>query len=148
MHSNHRFSKYFNASPIVFLAFLLFFLPNKLAVSQLPFAPDMLTSLLSAADVTHHPAGYKMNTFRPYLPLTGKVSFLTYPPINVDQALETLYYDAQNYLAPLILNPAPVETLAIIWTSNDSQMQKLASQNGYQITSVLSQGKALAVKIR
>jgi hypothetical protein len=84
--------------------------------------------------------------FETYLPRSGIVSFLTDTPFDREsKAIEQLQA-AQGRLAPLLLDPYPVENTALIFCSRTETALARMQAAGYRPMAVLGDGKMIAEK--
>ena len=87
--------------------------------------------------------GLPFAIFEPYLPHKGSVSFLTDDPEHT--ATEQLQA-ARSRLAPLLLNPDPVESIALVFCSQNAIAAARMQATGYRAIKVLGDGKLIAEK--
>jgi hypothetical protein len=84
--------------------------------------------------------------FETHLPQSGVASFLTDMPYAPKQKATEQLQAAQGRLAPLLLNPDPVEKTALISCSrNDIALARMQAA-GYRPITVLEEGKMIAEK--
>ena len=88
-------------------------------------------------------SGFPYVIFEPYLPHKGSVSFLTDDPEHT--ATEQLQA-ARSRLAPLLLNPDPVESIALVFCSQNVIAVARMQTTGYRAIKVLGDGKMIAEK--
>lgn len=84
--------------------------------------------------------------FKQYLPRKGSVSFLTDLPYDPQHAVTEQLQTAQGQMAPLLLNPAPVENMALVFCSNNEIAAARMQTAGYRVVRVLGNGKLIAEK--
>lgn len=90
--------------------------------------------------------GFEFDSFKPYLPKTGKVSFIMDHPYDPHDTRVEPFCAAQAHLAPLVLTPFPSEPMAIIYCSNTATAMRHIYETSYRIIQGPSNGKAIAVK--
>ncbi len=108
--------------------------------------PVLLKSLLSGKDTAYLPQGSEVAAIKPFLPKGGQMSFLTDHPFGVDKEEQKLYWSVSNFLCPMILNPQPVENIAIIYCSTAEIAEKKLRATGYKWMKAFPDGKGVAVK--
>lgn len=84
--------------------------------------------------------------FAPYAPPRGDVSFIMDFPFSPYGISIAQLYSAQNYFAPLILNPYPQEKRAFVYCSANRIATARLQETGYKLRVVLADGKGLAEK--
>jgi len=124
-----------------------------IAISELPPIPGpvfLMRKQFLAGNETFfsiQDPGVPFAIFKPYLPREGSVSFLTDAPYDPEQTTTEPLQSAQGRLAPLLLNPDPVESTAIVFCSQDTIAVNRMQTTGYRATRVLEEGKLIAEKI-
>lgn len=108
--------------------------------------PILLKSLFTGSDFGYIIPGSEFEPFKSILPARGKISFITDHNSGQNQDEEKLMYDAQNFLVPLLLNPEPAESIAIIYTSSHESAQNRLSALGYEWVQEFSSGKGVVRK--
>jgi len=89
--------------------------------------------------------GFPFIIFKPYLPHKGSISFFTDTPYApAGHASSEQISAAQGQLAPLLLNPAPVESTALVFCSQNAIATAQLQTTGYQATRVLGNGQFIA----
>ncbi|MDD5227031.1 MAG: hypothetical protein PHV97_07625 [Candidatus Omnitrophica bacterium] len=91
--------------------------------------------------------GLPYSIFEPHLPRKGRVSFLTDTPYNSKQAPSEQLQSAQGRLAPLFLNPIPVENIALVFCSHNATAATRMQAADYRTMRILGDGKLIAEKI-
>ena len=84
--------------------------------------------------------------FKPYAPEKGSLSFIMDFPYNPYGTNIAQVFSAQNYFAPLILNPHPQEKQAFFFCSSNQIAAVRLQETGYKIRALLADGKGLAEK--
>ena len=85
--------------------------------------------------------------FKASLARSGTATFLTDRPYDPkDPAVERLQA-AQGSLAPLLLNPLPVESQALVFCSKSATAQARMQETGYRPIVILADGKMIAEKM-
>lgn len=90
--------------------------------------------------------GFPFAIFKPYRPPNGRVSFLMDAPYAPDHKNAEQLQAAQARLAPLLLNPDPVETTAFVFCSQNAIAAARMQMTGYRATKTLGDGKMIAEK--
>ncbi len=108
--------------------------------------PKLLENLLSGSAQGYIQPGSELEPFKPFLPPQGTVSFLTDHPFGDSLEEEKLLYDAQGFLAPLVLRTQPGESLAVLFCSSDAVADGRLAAAGYQWLQKISEGKGIAQK--
>ena len=108
--------------------------------------PVLLKSLLSGNTQGYILPGSELEPFKNSLPNSGSVSFLTDQAFGVNQDEEKFLYDAQSYLAPLVLNTEPGEALAVVYCSTQASADSRLQATGYSWLHMISDGKGIAQK--
>ena len=134
-------------STIFFLFIVLLVLRSKHPPVQSPH-PLLLQELLKGSDRGYIPLGHEFSKFKNILPEAGTFSFIFDYPFGAYAPNVEWLYTAQNQLAPLILNPQPVEPAALVYCTNSSIADKRMRETGYRLAAVIGDGKAIAVKTR
>lgn len=127
---------------VLFLAISLFY-P---VISKAP--PRMIQALWSGHDTTYVPPGSQFKIFKPYLHKTNRVSLILDRPNNATTEDKETSYDAQNYLAPRIINLETVEPLALVYCSSQTIANQRLAEAGYEWTEHIAPGKGTARKIK
>jgi hypothetical protein len=109
------------------------------------FLRDQLFSGNHAAFRAQDP-GIFFSAFAPFLPARGRISFITDLPYAPRDPATELIQRAQGRLAPLILNPEPVERMALVFCSNSSIAEARMKAASYRPVRILGDGKIIAVK--
>ena len=91
--------------------------------------------------------GLRFAIFEPYRTNKDRVSFLMDTPYDSDSNTAEQLQAAQGRLAPLLLNPDPVEKTAFIFCSKNAIANIRMQENGYRVTRILGDGKMIAEKI-
>lgn len=86
------------------------------------------------------------DVFRPYLPQEGRISFVMDVDFNIYGTDIEQIYTAQSNFAPLIVNPEPIEPIAVINCSNDSAAFVRMKLLGYEPLEHISKGHFIARK--
>lgn len=87
--------------------------------------------------------GVPFAIFEPYLPHRGSVSFLT---DNLERTTAEALQSAQGFLAPLLLNPDPGESTALVFCSQNAIAAARMQATGYRPIKVFGNGKLIAEK--
>jgi len=106
----------------------------------------LIQSLWSTKDRAYLPPGSQFKIFKPYLPAKGRVSLILDQPNNATTKNKETSYDAQNYLAPVIINLETVEPLTLVYCSTQDIAEQRLKETGYRWTQQLSPGKGFARK--
>ncbi len=111
-------------------------------------SPD--TSMLSGMVRGTHEGipklGSEFDLFRPYLSAEETYSFIMDFPFNGYGNITKQIYTAQSALAPVLLNPKPVEKNALVYCTNSAVALQRLAETGYTLVRPLADGKGLAVK--
>lgn len=137
------------ASQILLIAFytgLFYLILTSFKPLPVKAHPILLKSLLSGSDFGYIIPGSEFEPFKSVLPKRGKISFISQRDPGISQEEEKLMYDAQNYLAPLLLNPEPAQSIAIIYTSDHESAQNRLTALNYDWVQEFSPGKGVARK--
>jgi hypothetical protein len=127
---------------VLFLAVSLFY-PVK---TKAP--PRMTQALWNGHDRTYVPPGSQFKIFKPYLHKKDRVSLILDRPNTASTEDKEISYDAQNYLAPRIINLETVESKALVYCSSKTIATQRLAEAGYEWTEHISPGKGIAKKIK
>ncbi len=120
-----------------------------IAISELPPIPGpvflMRKQFLAGNETLFRiqDPGLPFAIFEPYLPRRGSVSFLTDDPEHT--ATEQLQA-ARGQLAPLLLNPDPVEKIALVFCSQTAIAAARMQATDYRAIKIFGDGKLIAEK--
>jgi hypothetical protein len=126
------------------VAFLLVITSRK--PSAPPQAYPLRRLLFGGHSAMFKSPGFEFGSLKPFLPQTGKVSFIMDIPYDPHDARMEPFCAAQAHLAPLVLTPFPSERVAIINCSNAAMAIRRSHETNYRIIQGPSGGKAIAVK--
>jgi len=113
----------------------------------LPESPAILKkSFLSGSNYGFLSFDQAFDVFRPHLPQKGRISFIMDVDFNLYGTDISQIYTAQSNLAPLIINPEPIEEIAIVNCSNDSAAIMRMSMLGYEPIAHVGKGHFVAQK--
>lgn len=121
-----------------------------IAVSELPpiqkFVFFMRKQFLAANESFFRiqDPGLPYAAFEFYLPRKGNASFLTDTPYAHERSVAEKLQAAQGRLAPLLINPAPSERIALVFCSNDAIAAARMQATGYRPLKALGNGKWIA----
>lgn len=87
---------------------------------------------------------FRMDPVRAYLPERGTISMITDHPYEVGKYEEELFYRAQNFLAPLVINRTPEEKLAIVVCTSPETAETRLAETGYSWVKNFNNGKGIA----
>lgn len=73
---------------------------------------------------------------------------ITDHPYEVGKHEEELFYRAQNFLAPLVINRSPGEKLALIVCSDNQKAELRLNETGYKWIKNFGAGKGIAMQVR
>lgn len=90
--------------------------------------------------------GLPFAIFEHHLPRKGSVSFLTDTPHGSEHATGEQLLRAQGQLAPVLVNPDPVENIAFVFCSQNTAANVRMASTGYVPTRILGSGKIVAEK--
>lgn len=113
----------------------------------LPAHPNLSSALLSGMDTAYSRPGAEFRMFKPYLPNTGRISLILDEPNRSSAHFKETSFDAQNFLAPLLINLETVEPLAIVSCSGAGIAEKRLAETGYVWSYPLAPGKGIARKV-
>jgi hypothetical protein len=108
--------------------------------------PGFFQSLRTGSDAGYPLPGSQLELLKNFLPSRGTFTFITNQPVETDREAEFFYYDAQNYLVPLVLNSLPEEHYAIVYCSSQQIAEERLRETGYRWTRHLAGGQGLAEK--
>ncbi len=108
----------------------------------------MTQALWSGHDRTYVPPGSQFKIFKPYLHKIARVSLILDHPNNATTESKETSYDAQNYLAPRIINLETVEPVALVYCTSENIANERLAEAGYAWTEHIAPGKGTARKIR
>ena len=120
---------------------LLQLTPNKLRAE-----PSLLSELLKGTEQGYLLPGYELASLKDKLPPQGAFSLISDVPFNEDKKNWERLQIAQNYLAPLLLNPKPVEALGIAYCTSHDIALKRAAETGYRFVYDSGGGRGLLAK--
>ncbi len=135
--------------PVVYILFFALVLKTIFTdpPAVLPPVPGrLLTAYLSGQSNSFIPTGAEFSMFKGSLPPKGPVTFLGDVPFNPYSPDIDQLYKAQSFFTPLLLNPAPVERVAIVYCSQASHADLRMQETGYRLIKALHNGKGMAVK--
>lgn len=141
MQPAHRFR-----IPLFVSAILLLSLTRIFQSFVFPEKTGFLKLLISTPFNTVLP-GYELDPLRAYLPKTGTVSLITDKAYEEGYAVKEVFFIIQNRIAPLLLNPQPVEAAALVFCTNHDKAVSRLSSLGYRMAVDLQDGRGLAVKV-
>jgi len=125
---------------ILFLAFSVF----SPAKSKAP--ARMIQALWTGSDQTYIQPGSQFKIFKPYLRDVDRVSLILDLPNNSNVKTKETSYDAQNYLAPDVINLETVEPVALVYCSTQALADQRLLATGYVWERLISPGKGIAKK--
>ena len=141
-----HFERLFAAFAILFYAFVSAQTVRNLPRIPIKAHPALLRSLLSGSLQGYLVPASELESFKKFLPPRGKITFLMDHPFGANQDEEKFTYDAQNYLAPLILNPDPVEKIGILYCPGRTEAAKRLLETQYEWRVPLGDGKGIIQK--
>ena len=106
----------------------------------------MTKALWNGHDRTYIVPGSQFKIFKPYLHKTERVSLILDRPNKETVADKETSFDAQNYLAPNIINLETVEPKALVYCSTQAIAEQRLAETGYTWTHSISPGKGIAQK--
>ncbi len=109
--------------------------------------PRLAAELLSGRDGGYRLPGSQFKVLKPLLPKQGRFSLIYDRPCPTDTESKEFCYDAQNYLAPLLINVESVEPAALVMCASQELADKRLLESGYEWTYQVRQGQGLARKI-
>jgi hypothetical protein len=110
------------------------------------YPPEMLKDLLGGVSTTYRLPGSQFEIFKQFLPPNQKINFLVAETPNEfasGNEWGKFYYDAQNYLAPLVLNRRPEEKLGILYCPNQEIANARLKQTNLYWVLTISDGKGI-----
>ena len=108
--------------------------------------PRLTQDLWSGRDQSYVAPGSHFKIFKPYLAAQGRYSLILDRPNNESVKYKEASYDAQNFLAPLVINLETVEPMALVYCSTPEIAEQRLAQTGYEWAYPLAPGKGLAKK--
>ncbi|MBI3306203.1 MAG: hypothetical protein HYZ84_00145 [Candidatus Omnitrophica bacterium] len=130
----------------LFHIIIIFVIIHSYAPARFELRTDVLRNLLQGFHQDYALPGSELEPFKKVLPAAEIVSFLTDHPFGKNLDEEKIFNDARLYLAPIILNPEPMERVAIVYCSSQEIADQRLAENGYQWAAVMTPGKGVAVK--
>lgn len=130
----------------LFAAALLALAVRSYASPNLKAHPRLLECLLTGETQGYIVPGSELAPFKPHLPRQGAVSFFTDQPFGENLEEEKLLYDAQGFLAPIVLNSQPGEALAVLYCTSEAAADARLAATGYHWLQKISEGKGIAQK--
>ncbi len=121
---------------------LLSLSPNKLKCE-----PTLFQELLRGTEQGYLLPGYELASLKERLPARGTFSLISDTPFDLDKKNWERLQIAQNYLAPLLLNPEPEEALGIAYCSTHEIALKRAAESGYRFVYDSGDGRGLLARI-
>jgi len=107
-------------------------------------APRELSRLFhSTAENTALP-GSELHSLKAILSPEATVSLITDRAFEADNEVKELFFILQNYMTPRLINPQPVERLALVFCSSPNKAAERTSLLGYKIAVDLGEGRGLA----
>lgn len=144
---NHKADSWFSIALAIGLLFFSLGIIQNASRPVLPQPSSSLSARFWRADLTGLPVpGNEYSIFKDFLPPNGKISFISDYPFHPYSKTVGQLYAAQNQLAPLILNPNPVEAFSLIYCSSAQIAAERARQTGYRIVRITADGKGIGVK--
>jgi hypothetical protein len=115
--------------------------------AQMRTDPQWLSGLLSGTNEGYPELASEMAPLKRILPKRGAISYLTDLPYEEETLrVRERYRMAQGFMAPLLLNPEPSESYAIVIATNMERANHRLAQTGYKWVSPSTTGKGLARK--
>lgn len=131
---------------IIFLILITLLTFKNLPSVDLKCPKVLIQSLLSGSHRGYLIDGYPLEPLKAILPKRGRFTFITDQPFEGNALSEKFTYDAQNYLAPLLLNYDPTEPVGIIATSTPELAEKRLEETGYDWVNQLPNGMGIVRK--
>lgn len=126
---------------------ILFLALPLLKPAKITAHPQMTASLWSGLDKIYIVPGAQFKIFKPYLPKESRVSLILDRPNDATTKDKEISYDAQNYLAPRIINLETIEPVALVYCSTQAIAEQRLAETGYEWTHRIAAGKGMARKI-
>lgn len=113
--------------------------------AELPL-PNFKTAAELASDRVQgfHMPNFRMDPVRGFLPEKGIISMITDHPYEVGKHEEELFYRAQNFLAPIVINRIPEERLALVICTDPETAERRLTETGYTWVKNFNNGKGIA----
>lgn len=135
------------ATSLLFYAFVVSMALFSMPRAKLKTNPALIMNLLSGRTDGYVIPGSQLKLLEPLLPKSGVVSFITDVPFEEsNESIHRFYWEASNFLCPLILRSDPGEKRAIVFCSDRSTAEKRLAETGYRWIAVVDNGKGLAEK--
>ncbi len=115
--------------------------------NTLPVHPRLAAELLSGRDGGYHLPGFQFKIFQPILPKKGSASLIYDTPYSADAKSKEFCYDAQNFLAPFLLNMETKEPIALVYCSSAELAEKRLAETGYRWAYNAGKGRGVARRI-
>ncbi len=129
---------------------VLLFVFFRILTAEVPRIPPpdqpLLRDILEGNEKNIPKFGSEFELFKPYIDANETYSFIMDVPFNNYGKIAEHIYAAQSVLAPVLLNPHPVEKAALVDCSNSAIAMHRLEQTGYTLVRALENGKGLAVK--
>ncbi|MFZ5801923.1 MAG: hypothetical protein ACOY3K_02265 [Candidatus Omnitrophota bacterium] len=130
---------------LLYLALLITSILLYRPVTERPI-PQILHSLAEGGYEGYKLPGSDLAALKKWLPPSGALSFLLDRPYKEDVEDSKRYQDAQNYLAPLILNPRPEEPIGILYCSSNTAAAKRLRSLNYKMVFPIGPGKGILLR--
>lgn len=135
------------ALSVLFYAIVILLLFATYSPVGLKAHPGLVRSLAAMDDLAYVTPGKALESFLPYLPASGPVAFLTDHPFGKVMDEEKIFYDAQNFLVPRLLDTEGRSEAAVIFCSTPEIAAARMRQHHYAWVIQSGERQGVAKKI-